>query len=215
MLLKFYIDEIKNIIGSSFTEDRFITHQINMYRATYIKNKLNEGVYIDSSIYQTIPNIDMQMVDNSELSFISSPDKLLKSVRKVPRTILTRTGDSIFNVSSNAILDDNISVINVKQANYAGSGYTAKNQIYCFLYNERLYIKILPSNPKAALIDKITFRGVFENPLDLEDYYIEGKKVFNRNIDEYPLSGANWSYIKNLILNGGIDVLSGKENSNR
>jgi len=203
MLLNRYVSEIKELLQADLS-DRFIIDQINQFRAVWIKNELNKNRVIDDVIKQTITCIEMTIQTQSECPAVTTTDMVLKSTVSIPKTIIRSNRDSILSVRNSKILSERYNYVPLERAVYSGSGKVNKREIFAFIYNDYLYIKLNPENPKIPLLNKVSIEGLFENPLDVAEMTCcDDSTCYDITTMDYPLSIGAWAYIKSQMIPDG------------
>ena len=206
MKLSFYISELRNSLPQDYKylDDRLLMRLLGEFRTVYIKNEYNKNKTIDPELAQEI-DFEIQPADQSTVIYVSTSDRILKSIREIPKPIKLSHRDLVLNIRNPQIMADNYNYVNKEHAVYAGNGKFNKKDIFGFLYNNKFYIKLKKENPKIALLSIISIRAIFENPLDCIPFQ------FNEYIDpldyEYPMTDTIWGYIKSNILNNGLNVI--------
>lgn len=209
MLLAYYIDEIRNLLpeDKKHLDDRLIARQINLSRSIWLKNEMNKSRPIFDTIKQTITGLRTELVDASEISDISTNSRLLRTVRVIPRTIKRKSSDTIVNVRSPKVIGVPFNYITKDRAVYAGNGKMNRRDVYCFLYNDRIYFKLQKDNPTISLIDYVSVEGVFEDPIDVTENYTDYDGIFRFRDMDYPISDTIWEYIKQQILANNVQAI--------
>jgi len=206
MKLGYYVYEIRALLPKDWldVDQRHIIQWINLQRALWLKNEFNKNRVIDDKLKQSFPVI-MKLTDRSEIPGIKSGHIILKSNLIIPDTIIRHYKDCITSIHNADILSDSYNYVNREDAIYSGSGKTNIKDIYCFIYNDYLYIKISKCNPKAKLIKNVVIEGVFEDPIDVSVNYIKEGSPFYEDMErEYPLPDSLWNYMKEQIINNGL-----------
>lgn len=214
MKLNFYISELRNALPQDYKhlDTRLIIRLLNEFRTVYIKNEYNKNKTIDPELAQTI-DFEIKPADQSTIAYIFTSDRILKSIRELPKPIKLSHRDLVLNIRNPKIMADNYNYITKDQAVYAGNGKFNKQDIFGFLYSNYFYIKTKKENPKIALLSIISMRAIFENPLDCIAFQ------FNEYIDpldyDYPMTDTIWGYVKANILRDGLQVIQSNLNEER
>lgn len=191
-------------------ERRYITHLININRALLLKNRLNQRVNINDVVKQTLLDVDLEIVDNSELAGFPSDSRLLRTTKQIPSLIASKNAHGFLAVRSPLIVSEEFNVVPVEDLLYKGNGRYNQRKVFCALYNGYLYIKLNRTNPKIALITKLSIEGLFEDPLDVIKFNEPDTLGRDFWFKEYPINSADWVYIRNLIL--GVDNEEANQN---
>jgi len=214
MKLSYYIYELRHSLPTDYEnlDTRLLIRLLNSFRAIHIKNIYNQNKEIDENLAQEI-NFQVDIADQSTIPYINTEDRILISDREIPQVIKLSHRDLILNIRNPKILTDNYNYVSKDNAIYAGNGKFNKKDIFSFIYNDRLYIKLKRDNPKIGLITTISMRAIFENPLDCIPFQ------YNEYIDpmnyEYPLTDTTWGYIKSQILQNGLQIINAEQNEQR
>jgi len=183
---------------------------MNQYRTIQIKNDLNKNWYIQDQLHQTISGIKLNLTTQTVLSFISDDTRILKSDIKIPRIINLTNRPLVLNVYSDKILGKNFNFVSREHAVYSGNGKYNKKDIYCFIHNDYLYVKLKHENPNINLLDFITFEAIFEHPEQCIP--LQHKEYFDFLKYEYPISESMWGYIKSSILQNSLIAIQSEIN---
>jgi len=218
MELSYYISEIRQSLPEDWPDldDRIIIRLINQFRTIYIKQLYNKNETIDRGLTQTI-NIAVGPVDQSTMSYLKTPFRILKSYQTIPKLINLTHRDIVIAVRNTKILSENYNYITKDEAIYAGSGKVNSKDIFVFIDHDNsdyLYVKLRKENPKLALLTHISLQGIFENPLDCiklqyDDGYVDWRDY------EYPMVDTIWGFIKANILRDGLRVIQAEEQDDK
>lgn len=198
MELKIYVDEIRNNLANDFKyiDERLIIQTINEYREILLKEQFNQGRSIDDIVSQTI-NIDLQMIDAIEYPIRTSTHKILRSTKKIPKTINRHFQDSIISVRSGLTINEKYNYVTKEQAIYAGNGYTNKKKVFVFLFNDYIYVKLNKNNSKINLLKNLVVEGVFEDP---REAYLFNDNTKDELKMDYPIPMAIWTRAKDMVI---------------
>lgn len=212
MILRYYTDELRTHLPQDYKniDSRTLIRLINQFRAVWIKNEYNKGNRITDKIAQTLSGISMNIADQSEVAFINTKSRILKSSTTIPIPVIAGNKELILSVRNTNLLVQNYNFISRETAVYSGNGRYNKEDIFCFLYNKYLYLKL--NAPKIALIEFVTIEGIFEDPLDCINFQY---KTYIDDLDyEYPMIDTMWGYIKSEILTNALTVIDSKIKDN-
>jgi hypothetical protein len=177
-------------------------HEIDKARAVFLKNKINQGrVGIDTAV-QVIAGVDMIIVEQSELYGYETSGRILRSVNKLPVPIEYQNLPYKLTVRDPRVLGEPFNLVSADRAPYVGNGRSNVRDVFVFIHNDYLYIKLKRENPRIGLISKVTVQGIFETPTDV--IAANNPTFSDRDFwgQEYPLSVADWLYVKGFVLNG-------------
>ena len=180
--------------------NRYIIKQISYQRALLLKNRLNQGVLINDVVKQVLQDVQVGIVDASELASFPSNVRILKSREPIPSLIARHNKPAFLSVRIPVITAEEFNLVPKENLQYVGNGRYNKREVFVTLYNNHIYIKLSKNNPKIPLITTLSVEGVFEEPTEVSifnDPTIVGRDIWD--ID-YPISAADWSYIRGLIL---------------
>ena len=188
-----------NSIESSFSYE-YYTDLINEQRSLWLRNEYNKNRSIDPYVIQTLPCLNLEQVNPIQCC-VEVPDgcKVLRSVEKIPNTIELFYTKGINTVGPADIMKPRFALIDYSRVPYVGHGRTTKNAIYAFLYDNYLYVT--SRDVSYLMLNKITIRGIFEDPTSLGDFInCETTGTCWSPEDPYPINQWMWAYIKPYIL---------------
>lgn len=199
MELRIYVDEIRNNLANDFKniDERLIIQTINEFRELLLKEQFNQGRSIDDIITQSL-NINLKMIDVIEYPIKTTTHKILRSEKEIPKTINRHFEDSIVSARSGLTVNEKYNYVTRNQAIYAGNGYTNKKEVFVFLYNNYIYVKLSKNNPKINLLKNLIVEGVFEDPREAFLFNDSTKDELKMN---YPIPMSIWTRAKDMILN--------------
>jgi hypothetical protein len=194
-----YISEIRNSISEDYRniDDRLILTLIDQYRAIQIKNELNKDKIIPERIKQTLSGMQMNLSKQSILPFITDKSRILKSNVQIPDIITISNRPLLLNVYSDKILGKSFNVVSRDESVYSGNGKYNTKDVYCFVFNNFLYIKLNKNNPNLNLIDFITIEAIYEHPTEIIKLQYPTVDLYEFI---YPINEIMWGYIKSSIL---------------
>ena len=179
---------------------RTIIHRINNERARLLKNRLNQDVRVNDSVQQTLLNVEMAVASDSGLDTFTSGGRVLKSRKALPALIARHNRHAFLRVRSPQVTSERFSVCPIEDISAVGHGRYNQRTVFVAWYDNHLYIPLLDSNPKLALISKLQVEALFEDPLAVmgfNDSTLTGRAYWQQ---DYPINAADWNYIKNLII---------------
>lgn len=201
MLLNALISELREY-KPDWTE-RYMIHQINSKRAQLLKNRLNQGIKINDSIKQVIPDVGMQIADNSDVDLFTTNSRVLVSRDNLPSLVSKHNEHAFLRVRNPKVVSERFNVKAIEELGTVGYGRFNQRSVFVAWYNSRIYVPLLDSNPKLRLITTLSVEGVFEDPLEVMSFInpeLEGRDFW---FQDYPITVADWNYIKNMILSDG------------
>lgn len=196
------IEEIrpKAISGLEITEE-LIDFHIGIVRSSLIKNDLNKGYSIDSTIIQDLGCLNLVLVDRSECCSNDLGCVFLRTEKQLPSFVEMHNRPVITRVGSIDRLDRKFDLIDYERVPYISFSKYTKGIIRAFMMNSNnyLYIAVHPDNYKTLLLEKVNVQGVLEDPLQLKDFITcEGKPCFTEK-STYP--------VKSWMIKSIIDIL--------
>lgn len=218
--LREYIYDIRmlaqrmRVSDDSRLTDRMITFWINNQRELWLKRQENKSYRRDSQVIQSLGAVPLEVVDVSEApSNLKTGVSILRTKKKIPQTIvLDDLDDGITSVGPIDKLAHRFSYIDYTRVNFAGSCKYNRNEVFAFRQNNQdesyLYLFSNDDNQTLKTLEYVNVRGIFRNPLDLQNYKdYNGVSVFTKDSD-YPMNSAIWEYMKDQILKSDIGFMS-------
>lgn len=166
MLLSEIIYNIKNLISGGLSSDDEVLSDnqfafiVNYYRARLTKNDVEKGRNIPSLSIQTLGRVPLIQADEDECCEIDSC--VLRTKDKVPKPLETYTGINLTVSSSGLPYQQSTSNAIVWNC---GAKYTKKEGKW---YYQNGYIYII--NPSSLMLDEITIKGLFEDPIEANKF---------------------------------------------
>lgn len=198
------------------TDDRHLLYLLNIKRAKYLRQDLNNfQKTVDTSIQQSFC-IGLEEVSADECSADINCDTILRTKMVVPKAIELHTKPAITKIKPTNRISASFNFITKDKAPYIKhSSYG--NSIYAFLDVDN-YVYFISGSDTHKLIDCISITGIFENPMDLTNYSNccdcapeEATVCYNEEEDEYPLQPHYVDVIKGEILNDLLRLKQVKE----
>lgn len=217
MVLGYYIDELRELLPHDYkdVDDRTLIRWINSQRSLWIKNTIGKGYRIPEALIQTIPYLEMDLVDQSRVSFINTDSRVLKSTVKLSEPVYLNREHLILNVSNSKVMFEPYNIVDKDQAIYAGFGKFNKRSVFTFFYDNNIWIKMQKDNPRIGLISYVTVEGVFQDPVDIYKRLIVKDELFEDRDVEYPITDAIWTYMKEGLINNGLRLVENEEKEER
>lgn len=207
MKLAQLIYDIKEAVND-YTDDSNISNKYLEYlyqikRSKYISqdmNKMNKSV--DDSIIQSLC-LSLEEVPVTSCGVSLGCDTLLRTKLKVPTLIDLNTKTSIISIRPTTRIARPFNFVDRSRLyNIEGSPY--KESIYVF-YEDR-YIYVYSHNDNYKHLSCIELFGVFEDPLELEDYPkccncdVVDNPCFDRYTMDYPIQSRYIDIIRDEIV---------------
>jgi hypothetical protein len=194
------LDEALNINSDeSSLSHEYYTDLINQQRALWIRNEYNKNRTIDPAVQQEFC-IEVELVNPTICcTTVSVGCKVLRTKTTIPNAIEFSNSKAISSVGPTNLMLPRFNIIDYARVPYAGSGRTGALHTYYFLYGEHLFIT--SKKREVNLIEKITIRGIFEDPTVLGNYTDCETGDTCWTLDSpYPLNSWMWVYMKAQIL---------------
>lgn len=194
------LDEALNINSTeSSLSHEYYTDLINQQRSLWIRNEYNKNRSIDPNVQQEFC-VDVELVDPT-ICCINVPKtcKVLRTKVPIPNAIEFANSKGITSVGPVFITLPRFSIVDYTRVPYVGNGRTGRLNTYAFLYGT--YIYIISQKPELYLLEKVTIRGIFENPTELGEFTNCETNQKCWTLDSlYPLNDWMWVYMKAQIL---------------
>ena len=214
MTLQYYMYEVRQLLPDTkeSLDDREIIRLINLQRALWIKNEINKNRPPYDNLVQTI-HIELSLQDQSTYPGITTTSRILRSTVHIPKPIITATRDTILNVRNPLILAEPFNYITRDDAVYCGNGKLNTKDVFFWVYDSHLWIKLNKANPKLSLLRDVAIEGIWEDPVLVDRDYIQ--KVTDNEYEEYdmeyPMNDVMWTYIKGYIGQNASQVIQQHE----
>lgn len=202
---------IREFSDDTEVDDRHLVYLINIKRAKYLRQDLNNyQKATDLSIQQKFC-VAMEEVSADECGQDIYCDKVLRSVKPLPKAIELHTRTAITKLKPTNVLSVPFNVISKDKVPYLKDS-PFKNSIYAFIDSDN-YVYLISSNTTYKLIDCLNVAGIFENPLELSEFTnccgcpeSEQTVCYDQNESEYPLQPHYVDLIKREIVNDLMKV---------
>lgn len=215
MILNKLIYDIKESLNiySDDTDisDRYIIYLYNIKRAKYLRQDLNQiNKSIDLSIQQSYcAELEKVSVDSCGLDYTC--DTIMRTKKPLPSLIELHTKPALISVKPTNRIGVGFNFITKKRMSFI-DGSTFNKSLYSFLDDDG-YLYVYSKNESYDLLECLTVTGVFNNPLELQNYSNccgckESKPCFDIDTTDYPIQPYYIDVIKNDI----IQQLVGKLN---
>lgn len=197
-------ESLKEFSDDSEISNRYLTHLINLKRAKYLRQDLNNfQKTTDISIQQSFC-LELEEASSSTCGVGFFCEKLLRSKNPIPKPIELHTNVAITKIKPTNRLSVPFNFISISKVPYYG--YAPYNRsVYAFIDTDN-HIYIISKSDTYKLVDCISVTGIFENPLDLASYTnccdcIDEPACFDVENTEYPLQPHYVDLIKAEIVN--------------
>jgi len=205
---------VNQFSDDSELSDRYITYLIGVKRAKYLRQDLNNYQRsFDNSITQTLC-IDLEEVSANECGIDFECDTILRTSKPIPNPLELHTKVALTSVKPTNRIAVGFNFITKKKASYM-DGAKFQRAIYSFLDPDGyVYVISGPENNHFKLLECLTISGVFENPLELNDFVnccgcTTAAPCFDASTTDYPLQPhyidlIRTEIVKDLIVKLGI-----------
>ena len=169
MKLSYLVDNIAIKLGknSDVPFKRILRDDIIAQRAVIIKQDYERNRMLPSSLYQTIKCAKVEQV--RDLDCVDCVGKTVwKTEKKIPKPILFNNSFEHFTIT-NPLKSNRgtLGVLKVEELEFLKFRRFTQNAVYCVYENEWLYFYNVP------IMESVSVRGVFENPLTVLEMYSE------------------------------------------
>jgi len=194
---------IRDTVDDTKFSDRYIIYLYNLKRSKYLRNDANNlQKLIDNSILQKFC-MDMEEVSVNECGLDYDCDTIMRSKTIIPIPLELHLKSAITEVKPTVKITKPFNFVNKERAIWSQYSPFAES-IYAFLDTDK-YIYLISKSKTVKLIDCITVTGIFEDPLELQNYKNccsceEPQPCFDENETEYPLQAHHVDSIRNEII---------------
>lgn len=204
---------LNDLVDDSTISNRYIEYLINIKRSKYLRQSLSRGnTFIDLSVQQTYCDKIVEVSDDM-CNLNLDCGKLLRTSKKVPTLLDLNNKSSITNIRSSSRISLPFNFVTKDRISYLNDSIPFKG-VYLFLDTD-MYIYAYSLEDSFKLIDSIYITGVFNDPIELEDYSSNCScdsdstkdKCFDRETSDYPIQ----SHFIDLIRNEVISTLYDKK----
>lgn len=160
-------EAVKAYQDDSELDDRFIIHLLDIKRAKYIRQSINNFQYtIDNSIIQKIC-----VPVESASEYICEEDEfcnvVLRSKYKIPNTFSNAVKNSLLSVKGRKLFTKPFNLITVNKMPLIQHS-KFPNNIYAVLETDG-YLYLFSNSNDFMLLNCVVIEGIFESPLELLD----------------------------------------------
>ena len=207
-------ESLKQYTNDSEIDNRYIIYLYNIKRAKYLRQELNNYQRTtDQSVTQTLC-LGLERVSINECNIDYDCETILRTKKPIPQPLELHIKSAITNVKPTKRISIPFNFTTKSKAIY--SSFSPFNKaIFAFLDNDK-YIYFLSSEDSLNLLECVTVTGIFEDPLELQNYTnccncenIE--PCFEINTTNYPIQPHYIDLIKNEIVKDLINLLGIKE----
>jgi hypothetical protein len=202
---------IRDTVDDQKFSDRYILYLYNLKRSKYLRNDANNlQRLVDTSILQKFcMEMEEVSVDECNLEYDCGTIMRTKSIIPIPLELHLKS--AITEVKPSIKISKPFNFVNKERAiwsQYSPFG----DSIYSFLDVDN-YIYLISKSETVKLIDCITITGIFEDPLELQNYKNccncnDVKPCFDEDTTEYPLQAHHIDSVRNEIIQSLIGSLN-------
>ena len=209
---------IRDTVDDTRFSNKYILHLYNLKRSKYLRNDANNlQKLIDNSVLQKFC-MDMEEVFVNECSLDYDCDTIMRSTTTIPLPLELHLKSAITEVKPSVKITKPFNFVNKERAIWSQYSPFAES-IYAFLDVDN-YIYLISKSETVKLIDCITVTGIFEDPLELQNYKDccnceDSKPCFDEDTTEYPLQSHHIDNIRLEIIRdliGSLQIPEDKSN---
>jgi hypothetical protein len=202
---------IRDTVDDTRFSDKYIIYLYNLKRSKYLRNDANNlQKLIDTSILQKFC-MDMEEVSVNECGLDYDCDTIMRSKTTIPLPLELHLKSAITEVKPTLKITKPFNFVNKERAIWSQYSPFAES-IYAFLDTDKK-IYLISKSETVKLIDCVTVTGIFEDPLELQNYKNccnckDSKPCFDENTTEYPLQGHHIDSIRLEIIKDLVGSLN-------
>lgn len=189
-----------NVHNETMITKPLIDQWLMNQRALWLSNEFNKGREIRNNETQTLFSVEMELDKTSSIVFqLPGGITLLKSKKKLPRTLQFQTRDGLIAIRPLNKQFPRYNYVSREQAPFSGNGKYNSNMVFFFKSDDYLYAKYAEDNLKVNIPIRLMVEGIFENPHEVDTFNDTIDNIWD-GIDDYPISMRFIEYIKGAIL---------------
>lgn len=197
--------EIFEVVRGDISDDDdisldMIKDMIHDTRAKLLKQKFDKNArVIDDVFTQSLGALQIEAVDASAHSSIKAGRYMYRTVREIPATIDRKNYEGTFTRLGPADkLATGYNLVSYDRALYSGNGRFNRDQIFCFLRDNKLYL-ISNSGAYHKGVQFIDVVGVFQNPSQVATFLDSNGDSLYADDKTYPVSRSLKEDIENIV----------------
>ena len=177
-----------------------IKDMIHDVRATLLKQKFDKNLRVIDDIFtQPLGAIEIEAVDSSLHSNISSGRYMFRTIREIPETIDRRNYEgTITRVGPADQLATKYNLVSYDRALWSGNGRFNRDIVFAFLKDNKLYL-ISNSGRYHKAVQYIEIRGVFQNPEQAAKFADVNGSSLSFSDERYPMSRTMRKDVESII----------------
>jgi hypothetical protein len=195
------LEEVRSHVSDDTDIDlRQIKDMIHGVRATLLKQKFDKNVRIIDDVFtQTLDALEIETVDSSVHSTITSGRYVFRTIKEIPPTIERRNYEGTFTrVGPADKLATKYNLVSYDRALYSGNGRFNKDMIFAFLHNNKIHL-ISNSGAFHKAVQFINVDGVFQNPEQVARFMDASGNSLTFSDEAYPISRNMRSTIEDML----------------
>jgi hypothetical protein len=196
-------EALKEYSDDTELSDKYITYLYDIKRAKYIRQDVNNSRRsIDISIKQNLC-LELEEVNVNECGVELGCKKIIRTKRPIPTPLQLHNKSALTRIASTDRIARPFNFITGEKAIYAVDA-PYPNAVYAFLHHDE-HIYITSNSPTIKLMSCINVTGVFEHPLDLQNYNTscnadDVKLCYDISTSEYPIQPHYIDIIRTEII---------------
>jgi hypothetical protein len=195
------LEEVRaNVSDDTNIDLRQIKDMIHNVRSVILKQKFDKNLrVIDDVFTQPLGALEIESVDSSLHSTITSGRYMFRTVKELPPTIERRNYEgTITRVGPADQLATSYNLVSYERALYSGNGRFNKDMIFAFLKDNKIYL-ISNSGAYHKAVQFIDVRGVFQNPEQVARFSDVSGSSLTFSDEAYPISRNIRSTIEDML----------------
>jgi hypothetical protein len=210
-------ESLRQYTDDSEISSRYIMYLWGIKRSKYLRNDLNNlQKTIDTSILQTLC-LELEEVNVNQCGLDLECETIMRTKKPIPKPLELHLKSALTTVKPTNRIELPFNFVTKQRAIF--SKYSTFNQaVYAFL-DDDMHIYLISENDAVKLIECITVTGIFENPLDLKNYFNccgceQPSTCFNEDTTQYPIQAHHIDSIREEIIKTLIGSLQIPEDKN-
>lgn len=184
-----------------------IYDMVHDVRATLLKQKFDKNARVIDTIYtQSLGALEIEAVDSSAHSNITSGRYMFRTVKEIPPTIDRANYEGTFTrIGPADKLSVKYNLVSYDRALYSGNGRFNKDAIFAFLRDNKIYL-ISNSGAYHKTVQFIDVEGVFQNPEQVAIFKDVSGSSLTFYDEAYPIGRGMRRDIENIILKEKLGI---------
>jgi len=181
---------------------------IKNQRSLWLRNEFNKNRTIATDLIQTLC-ADLEEVDASDCCNIDLDCPILRTKKKIPKTIELHHKEAILRVGPVNKKRRAFSYVDYLEVPWVGSGRFTSKMIYAFMHDGYMYV--YSKNPVYDSMKSLSLRGVFEDPEDVAVFRDCDDVPCYSDDQEFPIMSWMVPAMKESILKSNLMIASQAE----